>query len=85
MSPDPETPEVKALPAASVPEPGAEIREKSPAEQAEQVDDSESTDDSPPLPFSKARCIAVVATTTGASFMNVRLTFPSTLPPFPHL
>ncbi|KAI8954421.1 major facilitator superfamily transporter [Xylaria longipes] len=27
-------------------------------------------DDEPPLPFSKARCIALVATVTGASFLN---------------
>lgn len=27
----------------------------------------------PKLPFSKARCIALVATVTGASFMNVGL------------
>lgn len=27
-------------------------------------------DDQPPLPFSKARCIALVATLTGASFLN---------------
>lgn len=36
-------------------------------------------DDEPPksdLPFSKARCIALVATVTGASFLNVRV-FPS--------
>lgn len=28
-------------------------------------------DDAPALPFSKARCIALVATVTGASFLNV--------------
>ena len=28
-------------------------------------------DEQPPLPFSKARCIALVATLTGASFLNV--------------
>lgn len=30
-------------------------------------------DDQPPLPFSKARCIALVATLTGASFLNASL------------
>lgn len=28
-------------------------------------------EDAPALPFSKARCIALVATVTGASFLNV--------------
>lgn len=37
-------------------------------------------DDEPTLPFSKARCIALVATVTGASFLNVRMkTFSFTL------
>lgn len=31
------------------------------------------------LPFSKARCIALVATVTGAAFLNVRLSFPDGL------
>ncbi|KAI0202353.1 major facilitator superfamily transporter [Astrocystis sublimbata] len=32
--------------------------------------ESEEVDEAPPLPFSKARCIALVATVTGASFLN---------------
>lgn len=32
---------------------------------------SDGEDDQPPLPFSKARCIALVATVTGAAFLNV--------------
>lgn len=34
-------------------------------------DESPKDDEQPPLPFSKARCIALVATLTGASFLNV--------------
>lgn len=46
----------------------------------------EGTDDGkdeqpPPLPFSKARCIALVATVTGAAFLNVRPSI-KLLPPF---
>jgi hypothetical protein len=37
----------------------------------EDTDQSQSLTSSPGLPFSKARCIALVATLTGASFLNV--------------
>lgn len=33
-------------------------------------------DEQPPLPFSKARCVALVATLTGASFLNVTQLLP---------
>lgn len=36
------------------------------------VAELEEKDGKPPLPFSRARCIALVATVTGASFLNVR-------------
>lgn len=34
-------------------------------------DEADKADEQPPLPFSKARCVALVATLTGASFLNV--------------
>ncbi|SPO04260.1 related to aminotriazole resistance protein [Cephalotrichum gorgonifer] len=75
MSPDPEKPEaVREQPAQHRPESDPE---KSPAEPHIRASDDDdvrdeeySFDNPPPLPFSKARCIAIVATTTGASFMN---------------
>lgn len=33
-------------------------------------------DEQPPLPFSRARCVALVATLTGASFLNVTQLLP---------
>ncbi|KAI0966545.1 major facilitator superfamily transporter [Xylaria arbuscula] len=40
------------------------------SEPTSDVSESGKDDDEPPLPFSKARCIALVATVTGASFLN---------------
>jgi hypothetical protein len=46
----------------------------SPDESTAAAIDQESQDDEPiGLPFSKARCIALVATVAGASFLNVSL------------
>lgn len=39
---------------------------------AEVAEDDDSQNLTPELPFSKARCIALVAVLTGASFLNVR-------------
>lgn len=47
----------------------AENRTASQAVVIEPEDDDDDT--KPTLPFSKARCIALVATVTGASFLNV--------------
>lgn len=53
----------------------------SPRISSEVVDTDEHEE--PPLPYSKARCIALVVTTTGAAFTNVRnLLVPSCLRPF---
>lgn len=48
--------------------------QESASNKSESSDDDDHKDD---LPLSKARCIALVATVTGASFLNVR-----TIPPF---
>ena len=51
----------------------------------EEPEETDSIENPPPLPFSKARCIAIVVTTTGASFMNVSCLRPSSLPLIPRL
>jgi hypothetical protein len=52
-------------------QPNSEDSEVSDAAEAAQEHDQDLTSG---LPFSKARCIALVATLAGASFLNVRLT-----------
>ena len=37
-------------------------------------------DKEPELPLSRAKCIALVATVTGAAFLNVRIAFPIKIP-----
>ena len=60
-------PDEKAVVATQAPTSDESVTSREVATDNEQNQD----EDKPQLPFSKARCIALVATVTGASFMNV--------------
>jgi hypothetical protein len=55
----------------SAPLPRDRSREKQTPPTSESPSSNESSDQPNSIPFSKARCIAIVITVTGASFMNV--------------
>jgi hypothetical protein len=58
-------------PAGAVAKEGAYTQAQAQVQQQQQQQEQEQEQEQPPLPFSKARCIALVATVTGAAFLNV--------------
>ncbi|PKS11799.1 hypothetical protein jhhlp_001092 [Lomentospora prolificans] len=80
MAKNPETPEPITEKTTSSPAVNTDLKtqptsakrrpDASGSEDGEQEEYTDDEDDTPKIAFSKARCIAIVATTTGASFMN---------------